>query len=113
MKKENRTLQLCLRVLSDLFIILIVLICILPIAWVFLSSLKTNTDIISGSLGFPGGIKFSNYRKAFQIAPIGSFFVNSLLIAVVGTALNVFVMGMSAYAVTRFEFRGKNAFKLL
>ena len=113
MKKENRTLQLCLRVLSDLFIILIVLICILPIAWVFLSSLKTNTDIISGSLGFPGGIKFSNYRKAFQIAQIGSFFVNSLLIAVVGTALNVFVMGMSAYAVTRFEFRGKNAFKLL
>lgn len=113
MRKENRVLKAGLRVLSDLFIILIVLICVLPIAWVFLSSLKTNTAIISGSLGFPGGIKFENYRKAFQIAPIGSFFVNSLLIAAVGTALNILVMGMSAYAVTRFEFRGKSAFKLL
>ncbi|MEG1457817.1 MAG: carbohydrate ABC transporter permease, partial [Acetivibrio sp.] len=59
------------------------------------------------------GFKFSNYAKAFEIAPIGQFYVNSLITAIGGTLLNLFVMGLAAYAVARFEFRGKNFFKLL
>lgn len=102
-----------LMLLRGVFITGIILICLLPILWVLTSSFKTNADIISGTLAFPHGIKFSNYVKAFQMAPLARFYINSIVIAVVGTALNLVVMGMAAYVVARFQFRFKNVLKLL
>lgn len=114
MKEQNRSAgSIILMLLRGIFIIFIIAICLLPVIWVFTSSLKTNKEIISGTFGFPSGIRLNNYVKAFQIAPLANFYVNSLIIAIVGTAVNLLFMGMAAYVVARFDFKGKGAFKLL
>lgn len=105
--------KLSASLLRGLFIILIIAISIGPFLWVLTSSFKTNVDIISGALGFPSGMKLANYTRAFEIAPLVQFYGNSIVVAILGTLLNLTLMSMAAYIVARFPFKGSNVVKLL
>jgi multiple sugar transport system permease protein len=57
-----------------------------------------------------------NFRKIFAdpLLPLGRWFMNSLLVASVGTLIILFVSSLSGYAFARLEFPGKNVlFSLL
>ena len=97
-------------VLKYIFVILIILLSIGPFLWVLLSSFKSNTEILTYSIGLPSNFKFSNYLNAFKIAPLAQFYVNSVIVSIFGTLLNLIILGMSAYVVARFQFRGKKLF---
>jgi len=105
--------KLSANTLRGIFIILILIISIGPFLWVLSSSFKTNIDIISGVFGAPNGTKFTNYSRAFKIAPLVKFYGNSIIVAVIGTLLNLTVMSMAAYVVARFPFKRSNLIKLL
>lgn len=96
-----------------LLMIIIIAISIGPFIWVFASSFKSNTDIISGAFGFPSGIKFNNYVQAFKIAPLVKFYGNSIIIAIAATILNLGLMSMAGYIVARYSFKGSNLVKLM
>ncbi len=96
-----------LSILKYLFVLIIILLSIGPFLWVLLSSFKTNTEILNSSLGLPAVFKYSNYLMAFKIAPLSQFYVNSVIVGVLGTVLNLVVLGMSAYVIARFNFKGK------
>ncbi len=51
-----------------------------------------------------------NFRKIFAdpLMPLGRWFLNSLLVASVGTVIILFVSSLSGYAFARLEFPGKN-----
>lgn len=102
-----RMLKKGLGVLKYGFVILIVLLSLGPFLWVLLASFKTNAEILSNSLGWPSSFRFSNYTKAFQIAPISRFYINSVIVGIFGTLLNLLLLGMAAYVLARFKFRGK------
>ena len=97
-----------LRAAMYLFLSVIVGISILPITWVAISSFKTNREILDNALSLPTSISFQGYIDAVNISPILSFFGNSLIVASASTVLNVLLIGMAAYVVARFTFRGKN-----
>jgi len=86
---------------------------LLPIIWVFASSFKTNSQIMSSTIGFPTGIMFKNYINAFKIAPLAIFYKNSIIVAVFSTFLNVSVLSMSAYVLARFRFKLSSFFIFL
>ncbi|MDD3214208.1 MAG: carbohydrate ABC transporter permease [Eubacteriales bacterium] len=44
---------------------------------------------------------------ALTIAPIGKFYVNSVIVAGIATMLNVLVLSMSSYVLARFRFKGR------
>lgn len=115
MKVKNKVSvgKISASVLSGLFIALIIIISIGPFLWVLTSSFKTNVDIISGSLGFPSGIKLTNYARAFEIAPLVQFYGNSIVVGILGTVMNIGLMSMAAYIVARFPFKGSTLVKLL
>lgn len=114
MKTKNLSAKKILSmILCGTFVVIIAAICIIPIGWVLLASFNGNRDIISGNLNFSGGIKFSNYVKAFTLAPLARFYFNSIIIAVSATAMNLIFTGMAAYVVARFDFKGKNFVKIL
>lgn len=96
-----------LSILKYLFVFTIIVLSIGPFLWVFLSSFKSNTEILNYSIGWPKNFGFSNYRMAFKIAPLAQFYFNSVIVAVIGTALNLIILGMSAYVTSRFDFKGK------
>ena len=89
------------KILAGIFLIFIVLISVVPFLWVLSSSFKSNAQIMSSVAGYPDGLHFQNYAKAFEIAPLVGFYKNSIFVAVVSTVLNLFIFSMAALCLSR------------
>lgn len=98
--------NILMKIIKYLFVVFIILISLGPFVWVLFSSFKTNAEILSTS-GLPNHLEFSNYINAFKIAPLAQFYVNSIIVAVFGTLLNILILSMSAYVIARFNFKCK------
>lgn len=85
----------------------IALISIIPFLWVVMLSLKSNEEILNNPLSLPSKLIFSGYGNALDIAPLGQYLLNSVIIAVISTVLNVLISSMAAYTTTRFNFKLK------
>ena len=83
------------------FLILYALICMVPFIWVVLSSFKDNTEIFTAPFSLPKSFLVDNYVRAWVTGEIGSFFMNSLIISVVSVVLQLLVVSMATYAMTR------------
>ncbi|WP_328409754.1 carbohydrate ABC transporter permease [Streptomyces violaceus] len=96
------------RALVHLSLILATLVVFLPLAVVFLTSLKTSGEMAddSGALTLPDDpLNFSNYVTAFQDGRMLSAFGNTAIILVVAIGGTVLIGSMTAYAIDRFRFR--------
>lgn len=100
-------LKVVLKVFMALFVIVILLISLGPIVWVLISSFKSNTEILNSAVSLPTAWSLKNYNMALTIAPIGKFYVNSVIVAGIATMLNVLVLSMSSYVLARFRFKGR------
>ena len=77
------------------------------IVFLFLS-LKTNAETnTTNPLSPPRGLNFHNYAIAFTRADMPLAFMNTIIIMAVSIALTVVIGSMTAYAINRFDFRGK------
>lgn len=112
-RKDDIMLRIIRKILTAQLLTVIVVISIVPFAWVLFSSFKTNSEILTGTLGFPSGFRLSNYVTAFKLAPLITFYKNSIVIAIAGTVLNLFVCTMAAYVVVRCSFKLKGVVMLL
>lgn len=93
--------------------ILIMLWCLLPVAWIISLSFKSETAITNGSPGFfpsdGGGAGWDNYRAVWDNEQFRRAIFNSIGISLIATLLSVIVATLAAYAIARLEFRGKKA----
>lgn len=48
--------------------------------------------------------ELDNYVKAFEIAPLTTFYKNSILVAIIATILNLLIFSMAAYVLVRCRF---------
>lgn len=78
-----------------------------PFLWMLLTSFKSLPQIIADPLGlFPAPWNFTNYAKAWNAAPFGLAYWNSIYICVLTVAGTILTASMAAYAFARIEFRG-------
>ena len=89
------------------FLLLFVFISVGPMVWAFLSSFKTYAEINSSALSLPDSFDFKNYADAFKYAPIGKYFMNSILIVGLSVFVTVVFVAMCAYVTGRFRFAFK------
>jgi len=83
------------------------LIFVLPIIWIFISSLKTSNEIFSWPPTIlPNEVTFSNYITAFSKGNFVTYFKNSIFVAVTATALTLLINSMAGYALAKFDFKG-------
>ena len=108
MKVKRTPLQKVAHLFAVLFMIVCVFVALYPIFWVILSSFKTNKEILSNGMSLPKHFGFDGYRQALEMAPIMKFFMNSLIVTVISTVLNVFFLAMAGYVFAKKQFRGKN-----
>jgi ABC-type glycerol-3-phosphate transport system permease component len=108
----NRKKQRLVIVYGGLFIFYAFLL--LPIVWLVLSSFRNTDSIQSGRLlPYASELTVTNYVEAFRIANLTTFLVNSFVIAISVMFLVVFIGSLGAYALSRFNLRGKNTFMML
>lgn len=113
MKETSRSLQIIGKIITYLFLAFFVLIAIGPILWAFMSSFKTYAEINSSAISLPAQINFDNYIAAFTFAPIGKYFMNSVIIVGFSVLTTVLFVAMCAYVTARFNFKWKVIIVLL
>lgn len=83
-------------------------IMLLPYAWMVLSSLKSNMEIVSGSGGlFPSQPSLEGYQTVFRDAPFVTWLFNSLVTSVIITAITLFTSSLAGYIFAKYQFKGK------
>jgi N,N'-diacetylchitobiose transport system permease protein len=91
--------------------ILVVLIALFPVYWMILTSFKRGVDIQSRTPSFlPNPGTFGNYRKVFEREFFWTALRNSLLVTGVTVVAALVIAFLAAVALSRFRFRGRNAF---
>lgn len=72
-----------------IYVVLAVLaICILvPVAWVFMASIKQNAEFYGSPWALPLGVYWQNFVDAWTTARMGEFMLNSVLTTAIALAL--------------------------
>jgi multiple sugar transport system permease protein len=88
--------------------VLILVWCLLPVAWILSLSFKPVAETTVGSPQFlPKSWTLQNYRDILSNSDFGRALLNSFGIAIISTVLAVIFATLAAYAIARLEFRGK------
>ena len=90
------------------FLIVCVIITLGPLIWVFLSAFKTNQEITRMPLALPSNWSLDGFKAALELAPIPTFYVNSIIVSVSATFLNVLLVSMGAYVLARTHSKFSN-----
>ncbi len=73
-----------------------------------LDSLKTKGDLVSNFVGLPRALSFESYRKILIEDIFLKYFKNSIVLTVCGTAGCTFIAALTAYGISRYDFKGKS-----
>lgn len=77
-----------------------------PLFWLFLFSVKNNTEIFGGNiLGFPRIWQWSNYSEALSSGNVGRYFINSTIVTVLTIVISSILVATSAYAIVRMKWK--------
>jgi multiple sugar transport system permease protein len=88
--------------------VLILVWCLLPVAWIIALSFKSAAETGVGSPQFlPKDPTLQNYRDILSNSDFTDALRNSFGIAIIATLLAVVFATLAAYAIARLEFRGK------
>lgn len=81
---------------------------IVPVGWVFIASLKTDTELYGNPWTLPPtGLHFENFARAWNEAKMGSFMLRSVVVTILALGLLLVIALPAAYCLSRFHFRGQ------
>jgi len=80
-----------------------------PALWILFTSLKTEAELtVKPITWLPHAPTMANYLRAFTDQPLLLFLFNSFMVAILSTALTLFVSVLAAYALARLQIRGRD-----
>ncbi|OKK16028.1 sugar ABC transporter permease [Streptomyces sp. CB00455] len=97
--------------LAYLSLLAAAVVVLLPLAVVFLTSLKTSGEVADGgALSLPGNwLNLDNYVTAFTDGDMLAAFANTAFILFSSIGGTVIIGSMTAYAIDRFDFRARKS----
>lgn len=108
MKKHNFPLY---KIFVYVALITLAISIIVPIAWVFLASLKSQLELVSGNpFDLPKQILWSNFADAFVKARMGDYLLNTIIVTALSLVILLVVALPASYVLARFDFVGKKFF---
>ena len=88
-------------------LLIVLIICVFPFYWMVAASLKPQAAILSSTPQFFFEPTLQNYVDAFGKFDILKSLKNSLFVALVTVVLSLVLGTPAAYAIARFDFKGK------
>lgn len=90
------------------------LVALIPIVWLVLGSFKTPTELSARPPSLlPESWGLSNYTDALTRFDFTTYLFNSVVVTIAATTLTLVINSMAAYALAKYNFRGKNGLFLL
>jgi len=96
-------------IFENLILIIGSIIMIFPFYWMFLSAFKTPAEVnTTPPTWIPTTFNFNNFVYAFQTAPFGRYFLNSIVVTTSVVILTMVVTILAAFAFSRLKFPGRD-----
>lgn len=89
-----------------LALLLFALTVVVPLAWVFITSVRSSQEIFANPWGIPLKPHWENFASAWIEAGIAQTFLNSLGVMLATLAILLPLGSMAAYVLARYPFRG-------
>ncbi|MDD7465701.1 MAG: carbohydrate ABC transporter permease [Actinomycetaceae bacterium] len=80
---------------------------IVPVAWVFIASVKQNKELYGNPWTLPETIYFQNFIDAWTKARMGDYMLTSVLVTGVALLLLLAIALPASYVLSRFNFIGR------
>ena len=100
--------RVCYLIFAYLVLAFIVAVSVGPIAWVIMSSFKSNGAILTSPFILPDTFNFDAYVKVITQFNFGTYAVNSFTIATSSTIVAMVILSMSSYVIAKYNFPFKN-----
>ena len=81
---------------------------IFPMIWMVLGSVKTSKEAMDPTMILPDIIHLENVIEVVNDSPLMKYIVNSLVVAIVATLIQIVTGAMLAYAFSFIKFKGRN-----
>lgn len=105
-KVRSRVAQIILYILLTFWAVMV----LFPFYWMLLTSVKSygayNSEYVPKL--FTLSPTLQNYADAFTAVPLTGYFVNTLIVTMVTTAIMLVVTILAAFAFARLDFKGKD-----
>ena len=90
------------------FLIAYALFTLVPIYWVFTTSIKSSKELVSFPPSLiPKSVSFEHYKFVFTKTKLLRGIINSLISSGLTTFISLVLASLAGYAFSRFNFRGK------
>jgi len=97
------------KVVSYLLMVFVVVAIGIPIFWMITAAFKETAEIYHLPVTWlPAAPTFANFGKAWNAAPFGRYYVNTLITTILGSGAEIFFAVTSAYAFAFLDFPKKN-----
>jgi multiple sugar transport system permease protein len=115
--KKKKTKKIIAQILLYLAVLLVVLVVLGPYFWMVSGSFKSGLEIQAADVTkpelepkwIPRKITLENYANVNKTVRMFDYFRNSMIISTGTMVLSIIISISAAYALSRFNFKGKNA----
>ncbi|HEU5013350.1 MAG TPA: carbohydrate ABC transporter permease [Roseiflexaceae bacterium] len=96
-------------IILNLALLFLVLVTVIPYLYMAVSAFKHNGEIFGYPITFwPQDPTFENIQALVTQFPFGRWFVNTAIVAILGTLLSVLLSSLAGFAFAKYEFRFRN-----
>ena len=102
-RKKNTSAVLVYGVL-----VFITIICLFPIVWMCLISIKSASESITGFNSLMvSNPTMANFKRLFEMIPVGQNAFNSVFTTIMGTITSLFFCALAGFAFAKYRFPGR------
>ncbi|SBN64091.1 carbohydrate ABC transporter permease [Curtobacterium sp. 9128] len=83
---------------------------VVPLYVMITTAIKPLGDVQNDFTWIPTNITFQPFIDMWSTVPLGQYFINSLVVCTVATVFSLIIATFAAYAVSRWNFKGKSTF---
>lgn len=107
--KRMSTFDLVYKIIVYTFVTIFALLCLYPMLCVLSYSITPYMEYLEHPLRLiPAHLDFSAYKKLLGFDLVYTGYRNTIFITLVGVALNIFLMCISAYPLSKKDLKGRN-----
>lgn len=97
-------------VLASIVVLAVVIFAMGPIVWTVLTSLKTESEIVSRDFRFlPASLSLENYVTLWERSGYPHLLRNSTIVTGLTVLMSLTIGTIAAYSISRYRFRGRSS----
>jgi multiple sugar transport system permease protein len=100
------------RVLRVVGLVMLTLFVVVPLYVMITSAMKPLGDVTDAFEWIPSKVTFEPFVDMWSTIELADYFLNSVVVSVGAALISVLLAILAAYAISRYDFRGRNAFRI-